>query len=305
MPTHAQPEPLVTVGIPVRTGGMLLERAVRSVLEQTHSNLQVVIGDNATDPVTARRLAALALQDRRVTILRSEAPITAIRNFSRLFEAARGEYFCWAADDDLRAPNYVATLVGALEANPDASLAFSDLALIDASGALDRARPQPHDFETTGLSVEHSLEKQAFCPPYHVYGLIRTNALRGYPWYEPDMAADWPLIAWLAVRGSFVYRPGTTFYYQDAPKTELQKSRANSLRGLRPFQGVRMAWACADSAVRAARPGRSLGRSQLLVRYYLWHGRGLKHLLLWRSPAVLRQAWWWLRRRRKPGQQSG
>lgn len=297
MPTLAQTEPLVTVGIPVRTGGGLLERAVRSVLEQTHSNLQVVIGDNATDPVTAGRLAALALHEDRVTMLRSETPLTAIRNFSRLFEAARGKYFCWAADDDLRAPNYIATLVAALEADPDASLAFSDLALIDASGGLDRARPQPHDFATAGLTIEQRLKKQAFCPPYHVYGLIRTNALRGYPWYEPDMAADWPLIAWLAARGSFVYRPGTIFYYQDAPKTELQKSWANSLRRLRPFQGARMAWVCASAAFKAALPERPLTRVGLVVRYYLWHGRGWKHLLLWRSPAALRRSWWRLRGR--------
>lgn len=291
------PEPLVTIGIPVRTGGALLGRAIASVLDQTHAELQVLVGDNATEANVARLLADAAREDPRVTVLRTEKPMTAVRNFARLFEAARGQYFCWAADDDLRSRDYVSTLVRALEEEPDASLAFSDLALIDAGGDLQAARHQPHDFATSGLPLKQRLRKQAHCPPYHVYGLIRSAALRGYPWYEPDMAPDWPLLAWLAVRGNFVYRQGATFYYQEAHKTEEEKSRTNAFKRLRRFQGARMAWVCADAALKAALPERPLGRIQLLSSYYLWHGRGWKHLLLWRSPACLRRAWWRVRGR--------
>ncbi len=143
-----------------------------------------------------------------------------------------------------------------------------------------RTRCTTHDI---GPVPEAAAQKQAHRPlPLYRHCLRpvppRQSASRLNPWYQTDMAPDWPLIAWLAVRGTFVYRQGATFYYQEAQKTEEDKSRANAFRSLRRFQGARMAWVCADAALKAALPERPLGRIQLLSSYYLLR-HGWKHPL--------------------------
>ena len=41
-------EILVSVGLPVYNGGKFIEEALDSVLEQTHTNFELIISDNAS-----------------------------------------------------------------------------------------------------------------------------------------------------------------------------------------------------------------------------------------------------------------
>jgi len=58
----------------------------------------------------------------------------AVWNFNRVFELAHGEYFMWAAFDDLRELRYVSACVSALELHADAVLCASDVTFIDEDG---------------------------------------------------------------------------------------------------------------------------------------------------------------------------
>ena len=53
--TAASSQPLVTVGVPVRNGGGLLEAALESVVRQTWSPLEIIISDNGRGIDTAKQ----------------------------------------------------------------------------------------------------------------------------------------------------------------------------------------------------------------------------------------------------------
>ena len=61
--------PLVTIGIPVFNGAAYLEDAIRSAMNQTFTDLEIVVSDNAsTDstPAILERLAGEALLELRL-----------------------------------------------------------------------------------------------------------------------------------------------------------------------------------------------------------------------------------------------
>jgi glycosyltransferase involved in cell wall biosynthesis len=108
-------EPLVSIGLPVRNGEPTISRAVRSVLEQDHARLELVISDNASDDGTEEVCRELARSDARVRYLRQSQNIGLIPNFYAVLHQARGTYFKWIGHDDWLAPTYIGRCVEVLD----------------------------------------------------------------------------------------------------------------------------------------------------------------------------------------------
>lgn len=283
--------PLVTVGIPCRNGAKTLARAVGSVTAQTYRNLEIIISDNASSDDTQQIAQRMAAEDPRIRVYRQVRPMTAVGNFRWVFERAKGEFFMWAADDDLRTENYVEVLTRGLLEEQYAVLAFSDVAVFgerdgDPRYSLEIARPMRHEFVMHGQSVFEKLEHQSYIFPLHIYGLIRSSALHAYRWYECEYGPDWAIIAHLVCTGQFIYREKATFYYYyPRPRTTREMALANSLRPQRPLFRERIAWKCASAASEALRKqGQNVNRWWLAMAFYRWQNRGWKNLLQTRFP---------------------
>ena len=111
-------EPLVSIGLPVRNGERTVGRAVRSVLEQDHAHLDVVISDNASTDGTEEICRDLARSDSRVHYIRQPENIGLIPNFYAVLHEARGSYFKWMGDDDWLTPTFVRRCVELFEEDP-------------------------------------------------------------------------------------------------------------------------------------------------------------------------------------------
>jgi glycosyltransferase involved in cell wall biosynthesis len=116
--TASSEPPTVSIGIPTHNRAQTLERALRSVLAQTHPNLEVVISDNASGDGTEELCRALAARDPRVRYLRQAENIGPTANFNALFEAFRSPYVMVLPDDDWLAPNYVERCLMTLRERP-------------------------------------------------------------------------------------------------------------------------------------------------------------------------------------------
>ena len=103
MPRLSSPTPLVTVVIPVYNGAEYIERTLRSVLQQTYENIEVlVVNDGSTDR-TAEIVAGMARNDSRVKVFHQENQgVAAARN--RGIHESRGELIGFIDADDLWHP---------------------------------------------------------------------------------------------------------------------------------------------------------------------------------------------------------
>ena len=252
--THVVPSPqgpLVSIGVPVRNGSAFLEEALRLLVKQTHTNLEIIVSDNDSSDGSGDIIERFANGDSRIKVYKQSRPLTAIENFRFVFERASGEFFMWAACDDRRSLDYVERLLSTLQEHPNASLAFGDLVFFSESMHWEEGELIPHAFETTiGDSWYSRLLRITRSKGHHVYGLIRKAALKDFEWLDiVDRDNDVPLNVHLILWGDLVRSFKVRFYYYSpALKKTVEKSALDNNLGLpKPFPEVRMAWACARS----------------------------------------------------------
>ena len=126
--------PLVTIGVPVYNGEPHLLLALESLLEQDYPNLEIIIRDNASTDNTQSICLAAAARDPRIRYLRNARDIGPLANFCRLVNDANGDYFMWAADDDLRNRCFVRELAACLQDHSQVVLATPQTVAIDGTG---------------------------------------------------------------------------------------------------------------------------------------------------------------------------
>lgn len=133
-PPLSPEDPLVSVVIPTRNRAGLLPRAIRSVLEQTFGDLELLVIDDGSTDDTPAVLASHATVDARVRTCRLErgggAP--AARNVGIVL--ARGRYVAFLDDDDEWLPEKLERQVQLLDGSPDVGAVLCPYVYEDAQG---------------------------------------------------------------------------------------------------------------------------------------------------------------------------
>lgn len=196
--------PLVTVGMPVYNGAATIDGAVRSLLAQTLTDMELVVSDNASTDDTRDIVERLAREDSRIRYIRHAANIGANGNYSAVARAARGTYLKWASASDLCAPTFLSRCVEVLEADSDAVLAAPRTRLFELDPS--NARDYDQDFALLDASpVRRFQEWMRLCRLNNAFnGVIRLEALRRTEFVGAYVHADLVLMGHLALLGKFL-----------------------------------------------------------------------------------------------------
>jgi glycosyltransferase involved in cell wall biosynthesis len=106
---------MITIIMPTYQRSHVLPRTVKSVLNQTHSNWELLIVDNAGD-------AVIPLNDSRIRLFRHAEKASAAYARNRGVEYAKGDLVCFFDDDDVMYPEYLESFVAAFREHPNASM---------------------------------------------------------------------------------------------------------------------------------------------------------------------------------------
>jgi GT2 family glycosyltransferase len=98
---------MVTVVIPTHDRGSLLERTLASVIRQSGVDLEVVVVDDGSTDDTARRIARF--DDDRIRVVRNATAHGVSRARNRGIDEARGDWLAFCDDDDVWAPDKLAS----------------------------------------------------------------------------------------------------------------------------------------------------------------------------------------------------
>jgi glycosyltransferase involved in cell wall biosynthesis len=113
--------PLVSVIIPTYKRGDLIAKTIDSVTQQTYSNYELIIVDDASPDRTADWIAENYPQFSLIRLPKNLGN-GAARNIG--LKAAQGEFIAFLDHDDQWQPEYLATQVETLQSNPDAVLCY-------------------------------------------------------------------------------------------------------------------------------------------------------------------------------------
>lgn len=208
--------PKVSVGLPVRNGERYLAAAIESILAQSYENFELIISDNASTDRTEEVCRKYATLDQRVKYDRADRNRGAAANFNRVVELASGEYFKWAAHDDMLSPDYLEKCVTALNADPNAVLCYTWVKEIDERGDLlfvGRSRLIGADVESVPARFSVLISQIGNCR--EVFGLIRTAAVRRTSLHQSYEGEDRALLAELAMLGRFIELPEPLFLHRE------------------------------------------------------------------------------------------
>jgi glycosyltransferase involved in cell wall biosynthesis len=210
---------LVSIGLPVYNGGRYLASALKSLLDQDYANLELIVSDNASTDDTEEICRRFAQEDSRITFRRNESNVGSATNFNTVFELSRGQYFMWAAHDDLWHPHYIRRCAEVLRHHHDVVLCSTDIDFMDEQGQIF-SYEHYNRLHTHGMDLRQRVravtEKAGW---FSFYGLLRPEVLRRTRRYMSVYGGDVILLMELMFHGSTFVLPERLFSKREGGRT--------------------------------------------------------------------------------------
>jgi glycosyltransferase involved in cell wall biosynthesis len=205
--TRAAAPPRVSIGVPVYDGAEYLAGCLEALLGQTYRDLEIIVSDNASSDESAAIARVYAALDPRIRVLESRVNVGGNANFQRVLDLARGEYFKWAAHDDLVEPSFVERCVEVLDRDPSVVCCHTRTDKIDRAGralaghgdptraSVAGSDPRPHvRFRDVLLHSGYAVRS---------FGVIRRAEIAACRAFLPIYGSEKVLMAELALRGRY------------------------------------------------------------------------------------------------------
>ena len=239
--------PRVVALLPAWNSATFIEPTLESLAAQTYGNLEVLISDDASSDATAELCTCFAAGRPQFRLMHQARRQGWIGNVNALLREARADYLFFAFHDDPLKPTYVASLVEALEGNPRAVLAFSDIEV----GPAVRSYTELDGVSERLERARRIIRKQGlWWIPNR--GLFRSEAATRIGGMHRHLAgeycADWPWLLGLGLLGEFARVPRALI-----TKVWRNEGVSMSWKGT-PWQALGVAAACAREIARARVP---------------------------------------------------
>jgi len=155
---------LVSIYMPTKNRVALLERAVESVLSQTHRELELWVVDDGSTDGTHEYLQRASAADPRLHVLRNEQSMGAPRARNLAIANARGEFITGLDDDDSFHPERIEKLLAAWQRHERAGSRFSCLFTqdLETSAGEERCSCKPSKVEYEDLFFYNLIGNQIF-----------------------------------------------------------------------------------------------------------------------------------------------
>lgn len=134
--------PLVSVILPSYNHVKYVEQAILSVVNQTYSNIELIVIDDGSSDGSADLIEKLQTQYKFLFIKQENRGV--YQTISRALVLANGTYISPFSSDDVYCPDKIETLVDLLEQHPEAAVAYGRIALMDEMGRQTKEIVEPY-----------------------------------------------------------------------------------------------------------------------------------------------------------------
>ncbi|MGA1871247.1 MAG: glycosyltransferase family 2 protein [bacterium] len=174
-------EIFVSVIIPTYNRAKLLDEAIKSVLEQTYKNFEIIVVDDCSTDNTEEIVKKI--KDTRIRYIRHEENHggSAARNTG--IKAAKGDYIAFHDSDDLWLPQKLEKQVDILINHKDIALVYTNIIYIDNNGKYLKVGFEPTKF-VSGYAFKECL--LADTPCLLATWLIRKSCFDTLGYFDED-----------------------------------------------------------------------------------------------------------------------
>jgi glycosyltransferase involved in cell wall biosynthesis len=211
---RASSAPLVSFGLNCYKAERWIGECLDSLLAQTLQDFEVVISDNASPDGTYEICQAYAARDPRIRVYRTDRNIGVAGNLNRVFELARGEFFCWVSANDYYDPRFLERCVHRLRENPTMDLVAPQRATFQYDTRDAELDPKQVNASMSGGADRVVALLKSNRDGRLFRGLYRSGALRPLVPLSSRFGQDVVLVASIAARGKVEMLDGEPLYYE-------------------------------------------------------------------------------------------
>ena len=211
------------------------------LLAQTIQDFEIVISDNASPDRTFSVCEDYASRDPRIGVHRYDRNVGVARNTNRVFELARGEYFCWASANDYYAPQFLERCIAPMQADDSVDLVAPQIATFELDPNSAEPKPQ-HFLGTSDSGVHRVIGLLTSVRDGSLFrGVFRRSALAPVMPLTTRFGHDIIVVAKVAARGKLATLDGEPlFFMRCAPGTVTHKIPAHlGVKHYEPEDGLK------------------------------------------------------------------
>lgn len=169
-------EKLVSVIIPTFNAEKTIDRCIKSVVNQTYKNLQIICCDDCSEDGTYKKLLEWSKKDPRICIMRNKSNSGAALSRNRCIKKAAGIYVAQIDDDDYCALDRIEKQVSFLDKHKEYAFVSTGAYYFDEYGVWGKSQ-RSKDVSPT---KEVFLWNAFFLNPSMMYRKEVLNAVGGY-----------------------------------------------------------------------------------------------------------------------------
>ena len=203
--------PLVTIAIPCYNHAVFVQDSIRSVINQTYKNIELIIIDDGSTDQSVNKIKEMLIEcEQRFTRFEfRDRPNKGLCNtLNEALEWAQGDYFCVIASDDQMLPEKTSLQISSFKS--DTVGVFGGVNIINNKNQILSSRVR--EYSETGfediLLNKHDLPASS--------QMFRTDILRQVGGYNPNVKVeDWDLLLRMSkLNKKMVYIPQLLINYR-------------------------------------------------------------------------------------------
>ena len=134
-------EPLVSIVLPTYNGSKFLEESICSCLNQSYSNFELILSDDASTDRTPEIIAHFERLDTRIRSVRHRNNLGLPAALNSGLAISCGQLLTWTSDDNLYRPNALAVLVDFMKCNPEVDIVYAGFSYVNDQGKMIGRHP--------------------------------------------------------------------------------------------------------------------------------------------------------------------
>lgn len=204
----------VSILIPTFNRANYLRMAIDSAIEQTYSNIEIIVLDDCSTDETVNVMRDYK-NKKNLIFIRNDKNIGFIKNWNKGMELSTGEYIKIMGDDDLLDKNCITEQARILETSPDIGIVCCNYFIIDGNNKImQEAGRYPYrlfksDTKESGsdFTINYLLQKRAVGWPTAI--LFRRLDIKKAGFFDIDMGSPADIDMWCRILRF------SNFYYID------------------------------------------------------------------------------------------
>ena len=203
-------------------GEAYLEEQIKSILNQTYKNFNLIISDDNSIDKTLQILKKYQILDNRITVYHQSKNLGYIKNFEYLCKKARSKYFALSDQDDIWDKRKLEEMIEYLQIK-NASLVYCDLTIVDRNS------------DVICESMIRYMNKLSICMNENDYNLLKfdnvvtgcamlglTNEMKkAIPFPTKIFVHDWWIATICSQSGKVVYYDKSLISYRQHDKNTI------------------------------------------------------------------------------------